>query len=57
MSNDFIVFSAASAVVVILLVCIAAIVHEKTIATTCVINISRQNLTADEISKLCGVGK
>jgi hypothetical protein len=57
MSNDFIIFSAASAVVVILLVSIIAIVDEKTIATNCVINISKQNLTFDEISKLCGVGK
>jgi uncharacterized protein YxeA len=44
-------------VLVVILLSIVAIDNEKVMKTNCVINTSKQNLTVDEISKLCGVGK
>ena len=55
-TNEFIVVMVVCAVVVTL-VSIVAIDNEKVMKTNCVINTSKQNLTVDEISKLCGVGK
>lgn len=55
-THEFIVVMAVCAVVVTL-VSITAIDNEKAMKTNCVINTSKQNLTVDEISKLCGVGK
>ena len=42
-------------VLVVILLSIVAIDNEKVMKTNCVINTSKQNLTVDEISKLCGV--
>lgn len=42
---------------VVILLSIVAIDNEKVMKTNCVINTSKQNLTVDEISKLCGVDK
>ena len=53
--DEFIVVMVVCAVVT--LVFIVAIDNEKVMKTNCVINTSKQNLTVDEISKLCGVGK
>jgi hypothetical protein len=55
-TNEFILVMVVCTLVVTLL-SIAAIDNEKVMKTNCVINISKQNLTVDEISKLCGLGK
>ncbi len=53
--KEFVVFMAVSLLGVFLVAAVA--IHDVNKKTSCVIDTSKQNLTFDEISKLCGVGK
>lgn len=55
MNNDTIVFCIS--VIILVLINGAVEINNKNRTIDCIKNTSIQNLTADEISKLCGVGK
>jgi len=58
MKDDFVMFiSMIGMVLLIFIVSLIAMMHDKDLKVDCIKTISRQLYTVDEIYKLCGGGK